>query len=74
MAQHLVTSQAAAAELGVSGQRIRQLLLAGRVRGAVRVGNTWVIPSPVRLTPATRGPVGVAGRKAMPLDSRKRGK
>ena len=58
-----LTARRAALELGVSDRRIRQLAREGRVRGAVKHGNEWLIPSPVELVPGTRGPVGVAGRQ-----------
>ena len=57
-----LTARRAALELGVSDRRIRQLAREGRVRGAVKHGNEWLIPSPVELIPGTRGPAGVAGR------------
>lgn len=43
---------------GLSGQRVRQLLAAGRIEGAQRVGARWVIPQDavIRRTPAGRPP------------------
>lgn len=61
-----LTAKRAALELGISERRIRQLAREGRVRGAVKHGNEWLIPAPVEVVPGTRGPVGVAGR---PRDS-----
>ena len=58
----VVTADEAARERGVSGRRLRQLARDGRVRGAVKQGWYWRIPSPVELVPARRGPVGIAGR------------
>ena len=46
-----VTSHRAAAECGVSLTRIRQLLLQGRVQGAVKMGRQWMVPTPVVLLP-----------------------
>lgn len=40
---------AVSGRLGVSRQRMNQLLNAGRVRGAYREGATWLIPQPVRI-------------------------
>ena len=57
-----LTARLAAEELGVSERRVRQLARAGRVRGAAKHGNTWLIPTPVEVIPGKRGPVGVAGR------------
>ena len=57
-----VTVSRAAAELGVSVGRVRQLAREGRVRGAVKAGHEWLIPTPVELIPGARGPAGVAGR------------
>ena len=57
-----VTVRKAAAELGVSERRVRQLASEGRVRGAVKAGAEWLIPTPVEVVPGKRGPVGVGGR------------
>lgn len=57
-----LTARHAAVELGVSERRVRQLASEGRVRGAVKHGNEWLIPSPVEVIPGSRGPAGVAGR------------
>ena len=57
-----VTAREAAARLGISDRRVRQLARDGRVQGATKTGNEWLIPTPVELIPARRGPVGVAGR------------
>ena len=51
MSTALVTVERAAAERGVSTGRIRQLLLQGRVEGAVKLGKQWVIPTPVVILP-----------------------
>lgn len=57
-----VTIHRAAVELGVSDRRVRQLAREGRVRGATKIGQEWLIPTPVEVIPGRRGPVGVAGR------------
>ena len=57
-----VTIKEAAIRLGVSERRVRKLARDGRVRGATKTGSEWLIPTPVELIPARRGPVGVAGR------------
>ena len=57
-----VTVREAAVRLRVSERRVRKLALDGRLRGAVKAGAEWLIPTPVRVTPGRRGPVGVAGR------------
>jgi len=57
-----VTVRQAALELGVSERRVRQLAGDGRIQGATKVGAEWLIPTPVELVPARRGPIGVAGR------------
>ena len=57
-----VTIKEAANRLGVSERRVRKLARDGRVRGATKVGSEWLIPTPVELIPARRGPLGVAGR------------
>ncbi len=57
-----VTIREAANRLGVSERRVRKLARDGRVRGAAKAGSEWLIPTPVELIPAKRGPVGVAGR------------
>ena len=57
-----VTVRQAAVELGISDRRVRQLAREGRVRGAIKTGAEWLIPTPVEVIPGRRGPVGVAGR------------
>jgi predicted nucleotidyltransferase len=59
----LLASEAFARARGVSPQRIRQLLAAGRIAGALRVGGRWAIPAdaPIRRTPAGRPPRTRAG-------------
>ncbi len=56
-----VTVREAAVRLGVSERRVRKLARDGRVRGAVKAGAEWLIPTPVEVIPGRRGPVGVAG-------------
>jgi excisionase family DNA binding protein len=49
----VITVQQAAEQLGLTDSRIRQLLLAGRIRGARKVGRDWVLPNnPVIARPA----------------------
>ena len=57
-----VTVREAAIRLGVSERRVRKLAWDDRVRGAVKAGAEWLIPTPVKVIPGRRGPVGVAGR------------
>ena len=56
-----VTVRRAAIELGISDRRVRQLARDGRVRGATKAGQEWLIPTPVEVIPGSRGPIGVAG-------------
>ena len=58
-----VTVKEAAVRLGVSERRVRKLARDGRLRGAVKAGAEWLIPTPVELIPGRRGPVGVARRR-----------
>ena len=55
-----VTVREAAIRLGVSERRVRKLARDGRVRGAIKTGAEWLIPTPVELIPGRRGPTGVA--------------
>ena len=57
-----VTVKEAAVRLGVTERRVRKLARDGRVRGAIKTGAEWLIPTPVAVIPGRRGPVGVAGR------------
>ena len=57
-----VTVREAANRLGVSERRVRKLARDGRLRGALKTGAEWLIPTPVEMIPGKRGPVGVAGR------------
>ena len=57
-----VTVREAATRLGVSERRVRKLARDGRVRGAIKTGSEWLIPTPVEVIPGRRGPVGVARR------------
>ena len=57
-----VTVREAAVRLGVSERRVRKLAQDGRIRGAVKAGADWLIPTPVEVIPGKRGPVGVADR------------
>jgi len=59
----LVSSAGFARVLGLSEQRVRQLLAAGKVPGAIRVGTRWAIPADaaIRRTPGGRPPRTRAG-------------
>ena len=57
-----VTVREAAIRLGVSERRVRRLAGDGRLKGAVKAGAEWLIPTPVDVIPGRRGPVGVARR------------
>ena len=57
-----VTVREAAIRLGVSERRVRKLAQDRRVRGAIKTGAEWLIPTPVEVIPGKRGPVRVAGR------------
>ena len=57
-----VTVRQAASELGISDRRVRQLAGAGRVRGAAKAGQEWLIPTPVEVIPGSRGPASIAKR------------
>ena len=46
-----VTVKRAAEEHGVSRRRMSQLLLQGRIRGAVKFGHQWAIPMPLVVLP-----------------------
>ena len=50
----------AANQLGVTTRYIRRLCQAGRVRGAKRLGHSWVIPMPIDIAKGSRGRPGVA--------------
>lgn len=53
----ILTVSEAAVALRLSEQRIRQLLLAGRIVGARRLGRDWAIPAPARVSePTSRSP------------------
>ena len=51
----------AADQLGVTPRYVRRLCQDGRVRGARRLGHSWVIPMPIDITVGSRGRPGVAG-------------
>jgi len=50
----ILTVTEAAAALGLSEQRIRQLLAMGRIVGARRLGRDWAIPAPARIIQAEK--------------------
>lgn len=49
----LVSSSEFARARKVSEQRVRQLLAAGKVAGAIRVGARWAIPADAAIRPAS---------------------
>ena len=59
----LVSSSGFARARGISEQRVRQLLAAGKVAGAVRSGERWAIPvgAEIRRVPGGRPPRTRAG-------------
>jgi predicted nucleotidyltransferase len=59
----LLSSAEFARVRGISQQRVRQLLAAGRVAGAMRIGERWAIPAEaaIRRMPAGRPPRTRAG-------------
>ena len=59
-----LTADLAARELGVSGARVRKLLSDGRIEGARKIGRDWVVPTPVRVSPAAHRLVGSGGGSA----------
>lgn len=48
-----------ATSVGLSVRRVRQLLTAGRIRGATKTGSVWLIPDRARLPRK-----GLGGRNA----------
>ncbi len=56
----------AANQLNVTPRYIRKLCQAGRVRGAKRLGHSWVIPVPINIAKGSRGRLGVAGLSQTP--------
>ena len=50
----------AADQLGVTPRYIRRLCQDGRVRGARRLGHSWVIPVPLDIAEGSRGRPGIA--------------
>ena len=70
----LLSSAEFARARNLSEQRIRQLLAAGKVVGALRVGARWAIPADaaIRRTPAGRPPrtrASLLGRAARAVDT-----
>lgn len=50
----ILTADEAATVLGVSERRVRQLLDAGRIAGARKLGRDWAIPAPVQVLPPAK--------------------
>ena len=48
----LITTKQAADELGVTDQRVRQLLAQHRIVGAEKPGRDWMIPAPIQVLTA----------------------
>ncbi len=48
----LITTKQAADELGVTDQRVRQLLAERRIVGAEKPGRDWMIPTPIQVLTA----------------------
>ena len=59
-----LTVKEAAIRLGVSERRVRQLARDGRISGATKTSAEWLIPTPLKVTPGKRGPIGVATRSS----------
>lgn len=55
MAADLLSVTEAAAACGLSVSVLRLRCAEGRVEGAIRIGNRWAVPAPVRILPAKRG-------------------
>ncbi|HXF67427.1 MAG TPA: helix-turn-helix domain-containing protein [Burkholderiales bacterium] len=53
--ERFCTVAEAAAVLGVTPGRVRQLLSEGRIIGARKHGRDWLIPAPVRVREVPRG-------------------
>lgn len=49
-----ITAKEAALAVDVSYVRMRQLLLAGRVKGAYKPQRDWLVPTPVEILPPQR--------------------
>jgi excisionase family DNA binding protein len=62
----------AAERLGVTPRYIRRLCKEGRVRGAKRLGHSWVIPTPLDIAEGSRGRPGVAATVHALNEPRKR--
>jgi hypothetical protein len=53
----MITVIDAARLLGVTPGRVRTLCRQGRIRGAKRIGYTWIMPNRVMVYQAARGPL-----------------
>ena len=60
-----LTVKLAAKSLGISEGEMRDLAKGGRVRGAEKSGDDWLIPTPVELFPQEQGSTGPAGAADM---------
>jgi len=54
----MLTTDEAAARLGVTADRVRMLCRQRRIPGAKLIGRTWMLPDRFAVTPGTRGPKG----------------
>jgi excisionase family DNA binding protein len=62
------TTAEAAARLGVTPGYLRQLLVAGRIPGAVKRGRDWLIPAGFVLPADLRATRWLRARAAKPVD------
>ena len=62
----LLTVKEVAVILRMSEGRVQQLLAAGHIRGAKRLGRAWFIPSPITIVPNTLGSLRAAKTKRYP--------
>ncbi|MDR2173713.1 MAG: helix-turn-helix domain-containing protein [Burkholderiales bacterium] len=52
----MLSTAEAAALLGISQRRLQALLVEGRVKGAQRVGRSWIIPDNPQIYAGSSGP------------------
>jgi excisionase family DNA binding protein len=56
MPEKLISTAEAAVKLGVTQRRVQVLCEQGRIKGARRIGRTWIVPATIRIEPADFGP------------------
>jgi hypothetical protein len=61
----MLTSEEAAAKLGITLRRMQQLLRQRRVPGARLIGRVWHVPEDFTITPGSRGPAPKHKEKTM---------